>query len=234
MSLLNTYSYSRRENRLVLMKRIVLLAVWLCVPLLASTAQSAGDVTPIASASAVTCEDAGANTSKPLKSGAGFTSTLEVRAVLEGKDKDLRCLTSWILHVSGPGLMPTSVEVQSREDKPSDNDYGDENSFEAIHWSKDGTRLLVAAVMAAGDWDETSPVIYDFQKQKFWRLELVPLFSKVIGKSCDVYFRPVQFISSSAIEVFIAPLERDNPCFASSIWSLDYETKAVRKIRNSK
>lgn len=218
----------------MLVKRIILLALWLCVSLLAAAAQSAGDVTLIASSSAVTCEDAGASTSKPVKSSAGFNATLEVKAVLEGKDKARRCLTSWILHVSGPGILSTSIEVQSREDKPSDNDYGDENSFEALGWSKDGTRLLVAAVMAAGDWDETTPVIYDFQNRKFWRVEIAPLFTKLIPKECDVYFRPVQFASTDAIEVFVAPLERDNSCFTSSLWSLDYEKKTVHKIRNSK
>jgi hypothetical protein len=76
----------------VLVIRKALLAVALSAPLATAFAQSAGDVTPIASASPVTCEDAGESSSKLVKSVVGFTAAVEVKAVHEGKGEERRCL----------------------------------------------------------------------------------------------------------------------------------------------
>jgi hypothetical protein len=201
--------------------RCTILAMALSVPLATAFAQSAGDVQPIASADAVTCEDFGKKSSNPVKSAAGFTAVVEVRAAREGNGQEQRCITSWILHVSGPHVAPKSIEVQSREDRPNDNDWGDENSFDVIGWSKDGIRILTSAVMAAGDWDETTPVIYDFQARKSWRVELDSVFSKVVPKGCLVYFRPIRLAANGGVLIFVAPREAEDRCFVTSIWSLN-------------
>lgn len=214
--------------------RNTLLAVLLCVPFTAATAQSAKNAKPLVSASAVTCEDAGENYSKPVKSRVGFTASVEVKAVREGKGKERRCITSWILRASGPQMASTSTAVQTREDKPSDNEWGYENGFDVIGWSKDGVRLLTAAVQAGGDWDETTPIVYDFQTHKSWRVDGASIFSKVVPKDCLVYFRPVRFAPTGEVVILVAPFEDDARCFVKSLWSLDYERQTVQKIRDAK
>jgi hypothetical protein len=212
-----------------------LLTLFLSLPIATGFAQSTpGDDMPIAAASAVSCEDKGANSSKTVKSRLGFTASVEVRAVRQSEGKEQRCLTSWILQVSGPDGSSTPIEVQSREDKPNDNEWGYENSFEIIGWSQDGARLLAAAVMAGGDWDETTPVVYDFQQRKWWCVELAPLFKKVVSKDCLVYFRPMGFTATGEAVILVGPFDDGQRCFRKSRWALDYEKQTVRQIRNAK
>lgn len=209
------------------------LTLFLSLSIATGLAEStSGDETPIAAASAVSCENAGTNISKPVKSRLGFTASVEVKAFRQGEGKEQRCLTSWILLVSGPDGGSTPVEIQSREDKPDDNEWGYENSFEAIGWSEDGSRLLAAAVMAGGDWDETTPVVYDFQKRKWWRVDLAPVFEKVVPKDCLVYFRPKGFTATGEAVILVGLFDDDQQCFRKSRWALDYEKRTVRRIRN--
>jgi hypothetical protein len=182
----------------------------------------------------VACQDAGANSSKAVKSRLGFTASVEVKAVRQSEGKEQRCLTSWILLVSGPNERSNPIEVQRREDRPNDNEWGNENSFEVIAWSQDGTRLLAAAVMAGGDWDETTPVVYDFQRRKWWRVELAPVFKKAVPKNCLVYFRPTGFRANSEVVILVGPFDEDQRCFGKSHWALDYEKQTVRQIRNAR
>src|SRR5437899_8164924 len=110
-------------------------------------------------------------------------------------------------------MSPVSIVVQNSEDKLNDNEWGYEKSFDVIGWSKDGSRLLTAAVLAGGDWDETTPIIFDFETHKSWRVELAPVFRKFVRKGCLVYFRPVSLTSTGEAVIFVAPLEADNACF---------------------
>jgi len=165
-----------------------------------------------------------------VKSPRGYTAGLEIKAVRHGKGTKQRCLTSWNLLVSGPDGISTPLEIQSREDKPSDNEWKYENSFELIGWSQNGVRLLAAVVTAGGDWDETTPVVYDFQQQKWWRVELTPVFGKVIPTNCGVYFRPTGFTANGEVLILAGPFDDEEQCFKKSRWTLDYRKHTVRKI----
>ena len=208
-----------------------LLALLVCLSLATACGQSSSaDEKPLAAASAVSCEYAGANTSRAVKSPRGYTAGLEIKAVRHGKGKRQRCLTSWILLVSGPDGRSNALEIQSREDKPSDNEWKYENSFELIGWSQNGVRLLAAVVTAGGDWDETTPVVYDFQQHKWWRVELAPVFEKVIPEDCPVYFRPTGFTKNGEVLILVAPFDDEDRCYKKSRWALDYKKQTVKKI----
>lgn len=184
----------------------------------------------LAVASAVSCEYPGANTSTSVKSRHGYTARLEVKAVRHGKGKEQRCLTSWILRVSAPDGSSAPIEIQSSEDKPDSNEWIYENSFELIGWSQDGVRVLAATVTAGGDWDETTPVVYDFQQHKWWRVELAPVFRSVVPQDCAVDFRPSGFISNDEVLILAGPFDDETQCFKKSHWALNYAKRAVRKI----
>ena len=55
-------------------------------------------------------------------------------------------------------------------------EWAQENSFEINAWSNDGKMVLASQIEAQGDWDETTPVIFDFSTNQHWRVELYPLF----------------------------------------------------------
>jgi len=208
-----------------------LLFMLILFSLATAFAQSpSADKRPLAAASAVSCEYPGANTSRAVKSLRGFAVRAELKAVRHGKGKEQRCLTSWVLLVSGPDGISTPLEIQSREDRPGDNEWSYENSFELIGWSQDGVRFLAATVTAGGDWDETTPVVYDFQHHKWWRVELAPAFKKVIPTGCAVYFRPTGFTTNSEVLILAGPFDDEDRCFKKSRWALDYTKHSVRKI----
>jgi hypothetical protein len=189
--------------------------------------------TVVAAASPVTCENAGANTSESVKSSLGFVASVEVKATIHGAGKNKVCLTSWTLRVRDTNTPLASIEVESREDRPEDNEWSNENSFNVIGWSPDGARLLASTVAAAGDWDETTPVVYDFQRRKWWRVDLAPLFQKLVPHDCLVYFRPVGFTPTGKVAIFVDSFEHDRPCFRASHWTLDYEKQTIQSITDN-
>ena len=67
------------------------------------------------------------------------------------------------------GGQPESITIAEREVVSEDNEWVQENSFEVNAWSSDGCLLLASQVEAQGDWDETTPIVYDFNSGQHWR-----------------------------------------------------------------
>ena len=170
--------------------------------------------------------------SADLISPAGVRASVELRgATLFGKTADdNRCETTWILHISGQGS-PHDITVDTRDDE-----WYYEHIFEMNGWSKDGTLLLMSQIEAAGDWDQTTPVIYNIQDHRMWLIELAPLFDNFTPKDCSLYFRPMGFTKSGKIMLDVGSLDEsdsepgEKPCFQNSLWALDYTAKSVTKV----
>jgi hypothetical protein len=90
--------------------------------------------------------------SAELISPVGIRASFERRGkTLVGKTSDdNRCETTWILHLADQGP-PQTLLVDTRDDE-----WYYEQIFEMNGWSKDGTRLLMSQIVAAGDWDENT------------------------------------------------------------------------------
>jgi len=152
-----------------------------------------------------------------------------------GRDKERRCTTSWILHLRERDGQAHSVTVAEREDVPEDNEWIQENSFEINAWSIDGSMVLVSQIEAQGDWDETTPIIYDFNARKHWRVELSPLFKKLIRPECYVVYRPLRFAKDGRIVISAASTDDDRepgtkPCFSESLWQLDFLHNTIARV----
>jgi hypothetical protein len=124
------------------------------------------------------------------------------------------------------------IIVAERDDRPVDNEWAQENSFEIDAWSKDGSLVLTSQIEAQGDWDETTPIIYDFRNKKYWRVELDPLFSKRIPADCYVVYRPMRFASNESIIVSALSTDNDRgpgtePCFKDNFWLLNYRNNSI-------
>jgi hypothetical protein len=146
-----------------------------------------------------------------------------------------RCTVTWILHIGGPKESLHNVIVLERDDL-----WSEENTFDMIGWSRDGTRLLAATVIAAGDADETTPVVYDIASRKLYVVPLESLFAKIAPKDCPIYFRPLGFTPAGRVIVSVGAFETpyldpgQKPCFAESSWELDYRIKRIRKASPAK
>jgi hypothetical protein len=170
--------------------------------------------------------------SADLISPAGVRASVELRGkTLVGKTADdNRCETTWILHLAGQGI-PQSIAMDTRDDE-----FYYEHIFEMNGWSKDGRLLLMSQIVAAGDWDQTTPVVYDTQNHKMWLVELAPLFEKFTNKDCPVYFRPMGFTGSSRVLLSVGSFDEsdlapgEKPCFQNSRWELDYAQKSVTMV----
>lgn len=175
--------------------------------------------------------------SADLISPSGVTASVELRGKMRvGKTTDdNRCETTWILHLAGKGTSQTIV-IDTRDDE-----LYYEHIFEMAGWSKDGSLLLMSQIQTAGDWDETTPVIYDIQNHRMWRIELALLFDKFAPKDCPVYFRTMGFTSSGKIMLGVGSLDQsdpspapgEKPCFQDSLWELDYIQKRVTRVSDS-
>lgn len=140
-----------------------------------------------------------------------------------------------MLHVRRADHKERVLTVAAREDNPEDDEWAQENSFEINGWSKNGRLLLASQVEAQGDWDETTPVVFDFSTGRFWRVELNPLFKRMIPTGCYVVYRAIGFIADGA--VLIAPFSADNdgepgtkPCFPVSRWRLDFRKSTITRV----
>ena len=94
---------------------------------------------------------------------------------------------------------------------------------------------MASQVEVQGDWDETTPVIFDFSTGRFWRVELNPLFKRMIPSDCYVVYRAIGFTADG--DVLIAPLSTDNdrepgtkPCFPSRHWRLDFQKGTITRV----
>jgi hypothetical protein len=164
-------------------------------------------------------------------SPAGFEAraSLQAKAAAGKSDDNQRCVTIWTVMVSRRGAPWRRVFHDQRDD-----DY--EFSFEINGWSEDGKLLLLSMIAMAGDWDETTPVVYDAEKNKSYEIPLTPLFDHVTPKHCVLYFRPLGFSASHQVLLDVGPLNSDDlppgqkPCFAESQWALDYVQKRVKRV----
>jgi hypothetical protein len=190
---------------------------------------------PLASAT-ISCGSQSPAKSGVIKSPSANNASVEMQATVTQTSKGKHCETTWLLHVGGPQRSPKTIEVDSRADESADNDYGYENSFELIGWSQDGMLLLGSTVIAAGDFDETSPVVYDYSKDKWWKVSLTPLFQKLTAANCLLLFRPTGFTTDGKVLVFVGDPATDygnKPCIAAGRWVLDYEKKTITKFNPS-
>jgi hypothetical protein len=173
--------------------------------------------------------------SADLISPKGILASVEINGeILEGKTpNDNRCRTTWTLHLVSHNLNQTVV-VDSREDEPYN-----ENTFQMNGWSRDGRFLLLSEIRAAGDWDETTPIVYDAEKRQLWRIELTPLFKDLTKENCPIYFRPLGFASEGKVLLDVGSLNAsdldpgEKPYFESSRWELDYVQKQVHQVSDS-
>jgi hypothetical protein len=127
------------------------------------------------------------------RSAGGSSAAVELRASVTGSGIHRRCVTSWKLHVRGKDAKEQVITVAERTDSPDDNEWVRESSFEIKAWSKDGNMLLTSQIQAQGDWDETTPIVFDFNTNKYWRVELYPLFKALIPSDCYVVYRVLRF-----------------------------------------
>lgn len=196
----------------------------------------AQDGKPLADAGTTLCEEPqqGGGIGKWVTSKRGFSAAVELRVSVAGTDRQRHCTTSWILHVRRQGGQPRSVSVAERADVPEDNEWAQENSFEIIAWSSDGSMVLASQIEAQGDSDETTPIIYDFNSSHHWHVQLYPLFKKLIGPDCYVVYRPLGFAQDGRVLLSAMSTDDDRepgtkPCFVTSQWYLDFRRNTISR-----
>ena len=155
---------------------------------------------------------------------------VETRLEPGNKQGESHCHTRWLLHVAPRRANFETITVGER-----DNGAEYQNSFEIIVWSQDGGRLLAAQVVAGGDWDETTPVVYDFASKQVWSVKLIDVFKQIAAADCLLSFRPNGFASDGRVRIEVGLMDAsdlapgEKPCFAKSMWLLDYKTKKVSR-----
>jgi hypothetical protein len=196
----------------------------------------AQDSRPLADAGTTTCAEpqSGGGVGKWVTSNRGFAAAVELRVKIVGAEKQRHCTTSWILHVRRQNGQPESITVAEREDAPEDNEWVQENSFEVNAWSSDGSILLASQIEAQGDWDETTPIVYDFNTGQHWSPQLYPLFKKFIHADCHVVYRPLGFAQDGRVLISAMSTDEDREpgtkaCFGDSRWYLDFRNNAISR-----
>ena len=191
---------------------------------------------PLAETARTICEYAnvGGGMSKWVTSKQGFSAAVELRVKVTGKDKQRHCLTSWILHLRREKGDVRTVVVAERDDIPEDNEWMQENLFEIEAWSRDGKMVLASQIEVQGDWDETTPIVYDFSSGKHWRIELYPLFKKMIPADCYVLYRALRFSDDGKVVISAFSNDDDRPegtkpCFEESLWQLDFWRQSIAR-----
>jgi hypothetical protein len=193
---------------------------------------------PLADAGTVTCDSpiSAGQISAWVNSGTGFAAAVELRQRITGAGTHRVCRSTWVLHVRKEGEKPHTVDVAQREDSPGDNEWTQENSFELEAWSASGNLLLVSQIEAAGDWDETTPIVYDFSTGSYRRIELAPIFGQMTRANCYVVYRPLRFDDdgSLVIEAMSTDDDRDPgtpACFPKRLWRFDLRTNTISRMR---
>jgi len=208
--------------------------------LLASLPIAAEETKPLADAGTVTCEDhARAGSLKWVTSIAGYAVAPELSVSIAGTGDSRHCITDWKLHVRGKDGKGRTVPVAQRDDSPEDAEWVEENSFEIDAWSNDGTMVLASQVEAQGDWDETTPIVFDFKANAFYRVELFALFKKLFPSDCYVVYRALGF--SDDRRVLISAMSTDDDrepgtkaCFPERRWKLDYIRNRISPASSSR
>lgn len=175
-----------------------------------------------------------------MTSTAGYAAAVELLVTVTGTGENRNCVTSWRLHLRDTSGAKPTLTVAEREDKPEDNEWGQENWFEIIGWSRDGKRLVASQSEVEGDGDVSTPIVYDFVTGKHWRVELDPLFQEsYIPADCYVVYRVLGFDASGGVRIEAMSTDDDReaeqpPCFPDSRWVLDYQKNTIRRaIPNS-
>ena len=192
---------------------------------------------PITDAGTVTCDypaPAG-NQSQWVTSKLGFSAAVELQTTITGSGDQRRCVTSWKLHTRVKDANEQVFTVGQRDDTPEDTEWIQENSFQIDGWSADGSIVVTSQIQTQGDWDETTPILFDFTKQKYSRVELLPLFKAMIPSDCYVLYRTLG-ISNNGI-VLISAFSTDDDrapgtsaCFAESRWKLDSRSRTLKRV----
>lgn len=170
-----------------------------------------------------------------MKSSAGYSAAVELQTAITGSGNRRDCVTSWKLHVRDKDGNEQIIEVAQRDDTPEDNEWIQENSFQIDGWSQDGTIVVTSQIQAQGDWDETTPILFNFVTKKFSRVELYPIFKAKIPADCYVLYR-VLGVSNDGI-VLISAFSTDDDrdpgtpqCFVKSRWRLNSQTMKVSRV----
>jgi hypothetical protein len=170
-----------------------------------------------------------------VKSSAGFSAAVELQTAIIELGSHRRCVTSWKLQVRGKGGNEQVITVGQRDDTPDDTEWVQENSFQIDGWSKDGNILVTSQIQAQGDWDETTPILFDFTTKRYSRVELFPLFKEMIPADCNVVYRVLGVSDNRTvlISAFSTDDDRDSgtpQCFAESRWRLDSRNRTVSRV----
>jgi hypothetical protein len=215
------------------MRKLLLFAV----SVLAVLPIAAEESKPLADAGTVTCDDhAPAGSLKWVTSRAGNAAAVEVLVAITGTGDSRHCITDWKLHVRDKDGKGRTVPVDQRDDTPEDSEWVQENSFEVDAWSNDGTMVLASQIEAQGDWDETTPIVFDFKTNAYKRVELLPLFKKLIPSGCNVVYQALGFSDDG--QVLISAMSTDledrvpgtKACFPESRWKLDFHQNRISRV----
>jgi len=190
---------------------------------------------PIADTGTVTC-DYKEKSGPPewVTSNAGFGAAVELSVKITGTGESRHCITDWKLHVRGKDGEERTFTIAQRDDSPEDAEWIEENSFWIDAWSKDGTMVLASQIEAQGDWDETTPIVFDFKTNALYRVELYPLFKKMIQSDCYVVYRALGFSAGGGVLISAMSTDDDREegtkaCFAESHWKLDYRHGTISR-----
>jgi len=192
---------------------------------------------PLADAGTVTCDYSPptGNRSQWVTSSTGFSTAVELQTAINGSGNHRRCVTSWRLHLRRQDGNEQVITVGQREDTPDDNEWTQENSFQIDGWSQDGNIVVTSQIQAQGDWDETTPILFDFTKKRYSRVELFPLFKAKIPAGCYVLFRILGVSDSGAVLISAFSTDDDRApgtpqCFPESRWKLDSRNRSITRV----
>ena len=214
------------------MRKLLLFATLACAP----TIICAQEREPIYDAGIVTCDSS--TSAKPLhwvESSSGNAAAVELAVSISGSDDSRHCITSWKLHVRAKGSEERTLAVAERDDTPEDDEWVEENSFGIDAWSKDGTMVLTSQIEAQGDWDETTPIVFDFRTNIQYRVELYPLFKNLISRDCYVVYRALGFSDDGGVLISAMSTDDDREpgtkaCFPESRWRLDFRQSRISPV----
>ena len=217
------------------MRKLLILLLSLC----ALSSVGAEESKPIAQAGTVTCDyPQGSGISKWVTSKSGFSAAAELQSKISGVGEQRHCITSWRLHVRNKDGQQRVIGIAERDDQLEDDEWIEENSFEIDAWSRDETMLLASQIEVQGDWDETTPIIFDFKSGRYWRVELDPFFKRKIPSDCFVVYRTLRFSEDGKVVISAMSTDDDREpgtkaCFPESLWKLDFRLGIITRIPKS-
>ena len=226
----------RRAPKIKSMRKLPLVLLLCVVP-----CGFAEEHKPLAEAGTVTCDYSPptGNRSQWVTSSAGFSAAVELKTAITGSGSNRRCVTSWNLHLRRKDGNEQVITVGQRDDTPDDNEWAQENSFQIDAWSEDGNLVVTSQIQVQGDWDETTPILYDFTRKNHSRVDLFPLFKSMIPADCYVLFRVLSISDDGTVLVSAFSTDDDREagtpqCFAESRWKLDSRNGTVTRVAPAK